>query len=155
MFLRGEKHCLVINNDVILPPWFYEELLSYDAPFVTGISVDNMDAIKEPNPRVPLVGHPDFSAFLIHSDAWWKIGLFDENMKFYAQDCDYHVRAHRLGVPLMCANVPFYHERSSTLRLAPEYERQQIEMQANRDRQVFREKYGCIPGEPAYEGLFQ
>jgi GT2 family glycosyltransferase len=148
-------HILVVNNDTILPPWFYRELLSYDVPFVTGISVDNMDQIKEPAPRVELVGHPDFSAFLIRRDAWDKIGPFDERMKFYAQDCDYHVRAHRLGIPLWCANVPFYHARSSTLQLAPEKERLEIGEQANRDRQVFREKYGCIPGEPAYEELFQ
>src|SRR5215469_5896135 len=29
-------HALVVNNDVVLPRWFYLELLSYDVPFVTG-----------------------------------------------------------------------------------------------------------------------
>jgi GT2 family glycosyltransferase len=150
------SHVLVANNDVELPPWFYSELLSYDVPFVTGYSVDDKaKAYKFPPERFPLIGHPDFSAFLIRRDAWQAIGPFDEDMKFYAQDCDYHVRAHRLGIPLKGASVPFYHERSSTLRLASPEERAAINQQANADRHVFRTKYGCIPGESSYEELFR
>jgi len=142
---------LLVNNDVVLPPWFYSELLSYDVPFVTGVSVDNMDAIRERTPRAPLVGHPDFSAFLIRRDAWDKIGPFDEGMKFYAQDCDYHVRAVKTGVPLLAANLPFYHERSSTLRLASPEEQAAIQQQANADRAYFRRKWGFEVGSEEYQ----
>lgn len=51
--------------------------------------------------------------------------------------------------------VAFYHERSSTLRLANPEEKIWINTQANKDRQAFRDKYGCIPGERAYEDLFK
>lgn len=149
--LRRDEHCLVVNNDVILPPWFYRELLSYDVPFVTGVSVDNMDAIKEVPMRVPLVGHPDFSAFLIRRDAWNKIGPFDVGMKFYAQDCDYHVRACQAGITLKAASLPFYHERSSTLNLASSEEREEIQLQANRDREYFLRKYGFSVGSEEYQ----
>jgi GT2 family glycosyltransferase len=153
-FIRSE-HCLVVNNDVVLPPWFYRELLSYEVSFVSGVSVDNMDMIREPAGRMSLSPSPDFSAFLIRRDAWEKVGPFDETMKFYASDNDWHVRAHRAGVKLWKANVPFYHERSSTLNNAPSQEAQEIRDQADKDRAVFFEKYGCAPWGPGYDELFK
>jgi GT2 family glycosyltransferase len=159
MYLQHNEsfpHCLVIGNDTVLPPWFYRELLSYDQPFVTGVAVDDMAMIAQPpDQRYPLTENPDFSAFLIRRDCWEKVGPFDERMKLYAGDCDFHVRAHRLGVPLYKACLPFYHERSSTLNNASPAEQQEIQMQANEDRRVFRELYGCVPGEPAYAELFK
>lgn len=148
-------HCLVVNNDTVLPPWFYRELLSYDVPFVSGISVDSMEVAMTPPGRMPLHPSPDFSAFLLRREAWEKVGPFDENMKYYASDNDWHVRAHRAGVKLWKANVPFYHERSSTLKLAPPAEQQEIQMQADADRQVFRQKYGCEPWGPGYDELLK
>lgn len=145
----GAEHVLVTNNDVELPRCFYHELLTYRVPFVTGVSCGHRGA-KIP-PRSNLVPHPDFSAFLIRKDAWQAIGPFDEDMKFYAQDCDYHVRACQAGVPLLAANLPFYHERSSTLRLASEEERIEIEWQANKDREVFFKKWGYGVGSPEYQ----
>jgi GT2 family glycosyltransferase len=146
-------HILCLNNDVVLPKWFYRTLLSYDAPFVTGVAIDTMP-IGEPE-RMPLQPHPDFSAFLIRRDCWQKVGRFDEEMVIYVQDCDYHVRAHRLGVPLMKANVPFFHVNSQTMKRASPEERQRIQEQANKDRAVFKAKYGCIPGTPQYNALFE
>lgn len=143
------EHVLVTNNDVELPPWFYRELLSYRVPFVTGVSSDTL--VTEVPPRSNLVPHPDFSAFLIRRSAWEAIGPFDEDMKFYAQDCDYHVRACKAGVPLLAANAPFRHERSSTLRLASPEERAEIEAQANADREMFRSKWKFSVGSPEYQ----
>lgn len=149
-------HVLVINNDTILPSWFYRELLSYDVPFVTGVSVGKMEQIATPPASgQALSTHPDFSAFLIRREAWDLVGPFDKRMKYYASDTDWHVRAHHLGLTLWNSGIPFYHERSSTLNLAPDEERQQIESQANADREVFRSLYGCIPGEPGYDELFK
>ena len=153
--MGGASSVLVINNDVVLPPWFYRELLSYDVPFVSGISVDSMEVAMTPPGRMPLHASPDFSAFLIRREAWEKVGPFDENMKYYASDNDWHVRAHRAGVKLWKANVPFYHERSSTLKLAPPAEQQEIQMQADADRQVFRQKYGCEPWGLGYDELLK
>jgi GT2 family glycosyltransferase len=149
------EHVLLINNDVVLPPWFLEQLLAYDKPFVSGVSVDKMEQIAEPAPMGELHPHPDFSAFLIKREVWEKVGAFDESMKHYASDNDFHVRAHKAGVQLWKANVPFYHERSSTLNLASPEERAEIEAQANRDRAVFQQKYGCQPWGEGYDGLFK
>ncbi len=146
-------HVLVVGNDTVLPRSFYRTLLSYDAPFVTGIAVDNMEQANQPPVRV-LTPNPDFSAFLIRRDCWEKVGPFDERMKHYCSDCDMHIRAHRMGVPLMKSSTPFYHERSSTLRLASPEDRLEIETQANKDRQVFQGIYGCLPGSKEYEAIF-
>jgi GT2 family glycosyltransferase len=155
MFEDGATYVLVLNNDVVLPPTFYSSLLSYDEPFMSGVSVDNMNAISCPSRWEKPAPCPDFSAFLIRRDCWEAVGPFDENMKHYASDNDYHVRAHRAGISLLNAGVPFYHERSSTLKNADPEERAKIAAQADADRQVFKEKYGCFPWEPAYGELFK
>lgn len=145
----------VINNDVILPPFFMRELMSYPEPFVTGIAVDDLEIIKTLGQRMPLQPHPDFSAYMIRRHAWETIGVFDDRMKLYASDTDYHVRGHRKGVGMWKANVPYYHERSSTLRTASDQDRMQIQAQANRDRQVFLSLYNCVPGTKEYEAIFK
>src|ERR1019366_2359061 len=48
---RLYEHVLVINNDVILPRWFYNVLLMPNVPFVTGVSTDVMPT--EPPERSP------------------------------------------------------------------------------------------------------
>jgi GT2 family glycosyltransferase len=158
LYSKHEKiqadHCLVINNDVVLPVWFYEQLLSYNKPFVSGVSVDKMEQIAEPAPMGPLHPHPDFSAFLIKREVWDTVGQFDESMKHYASDNDFHVRAQRAGAALWKANVPFYHERSSTINLATPEERLELTEQASKDRQRFFEKWGVMPWGPGYDALF-
>lgn len=155
IFENEVNHCLVINNDVQLPSWLYRELLAYDVPFVTGVAVDTMEFTDEPPAPCPLQPNPDFSCFLIRREAWDKVGPFDERMKLYASDCDFHVRAHRLGVPLWKANCPYFHASSSTLKLASPEERTQIEAQANADRVVFQSLYGTLPGTADYNKLFE
>src|SRR6266404_5964043 len=65
------NHVLVANSDVVLAPWTYSLLLSYDLPFVTGVASDDPAQIQQPRPpHLPLEDHPDFSLFLIRRDAW-------------------------------------------------------------------------------------
>lgn len=152
---RQAGHVLVLNNDTYIPPYFYRELLTYEVPFVTGFDVKSMDEIETCPSRYPLQPHPDFSAFLIRQPAWETIGPFNDAMKIYCSDCDYHIRGHRLGVGMWKATVPYYHERSSTMRLAPPEERDAIAAQAGEDRKVFQSLYGCIPGDASYANLFR
>lgn len=142
---------LVIGNDTYLPSNFYREMLGYSAPFVTGIH-DEEAANTVPG----VIGEcPDFSAFLIRRDCWVTVGCFDDTMKCWASDCDYHVRAQKLMVPLFKVNVPFGHDRSATLRNAGTEERLALEQQAHADREVFRTKWGCLPGTIEYAALFK
>ena len=145
------EQVLVIGNDTYLPSNFYREMLGYSAPFVTGIA--DYEA-KDTQPGV-LGECPDFSAFLIRRDCWVTVGPFDDTMKLYASDCDYHVRAQKLMIPLFKVNVPFGHERSSTLKNAPSDEKHELMAQAESDRARFKEKWNCLPGTPEYAALFK
>jgi len=147
------EHVLVVGNDTFLPEFFLSSLLALDLPFVTGFAVEDMDELRKPE-IIHTEPYPDFSAFLIRRDCWEKVGFFNEAMVSWASDCDYHVRAHRAGISLRKANIPFYHVRSSTMRLAPSEERVKLSEQANKDRDVFRSIYGVIPGQPGYDALF-
>jgi GT2 family glycosyltransferase len=149
-------HVFVVNNDTILPSWFLRTLLERNVDFVTGISVESMAQIAHPpNEPHPLVEAPDFSAFILRRAAWERIGPFDERMKNYYSDNDWHIRAHRAGVPLWNAGLPFYHERSSTLKNAPPREKRNLELQSVADSEVFYSIYGCYPWQSEYAVLFR
>jgi GT2 family glycosyltransferase len=149
------QHVFVVGNDTWLPSSFCRSALSIDLPFVTGVAVDNMAQAEQPATIMPLEPRPDFSAYCISRECWEKVGPFDERFVHYCGDCDMHIRAHRLGVPMFKANIPFFHERSSTIRLASPEERAEIEAQANKDRAVFQSMYGCLPGSKEYEEIFK
>jgi GT2 family glycosyltransferase len=154
----GADHVLVTNQDLVLPNYFYAELLAFDVPFVTGFPVQTEFEISPlaGKPQIGLSPYPCFSAFLIRRSCWEKVGPFDERFFAWAGDCDYHVRGHRLGVGMFKSGVPFYHEAGSTARNASPEEKEWFHQRANADREVFRSLYGCIPGEePAYTNLFQ
>jgi GT2 family glycosyltransferase len=157
MFFDNEDydHVVVVGSDTVLPDYFCQSLLCYDVPFVSGISVESMEELQPMPYAQPMVPHPDFSGFLMRRECWEKVGPFNESLVNYCGDCDYHVRAHRLGIPLWKANVPFYHERSSTMRLAKPGDRRKLELQADADREEFRKIYGCLPGTPEYARLFE
>jgi GT2 family glycosyltransferase len=150
----GSHHCLVIGNDTVLAPWAYSALLSANVPFVTGVDV-GMDPLPAKPDVFPLSPHPDFSCFLIRRECWEKVGPFDERLVHYCSDCDLHVRAHRLGIPLYKASVPYNHERSSTMKRASAEDALAIREQANKDREVFQLIYGCLPGTKEYEEMFK
>ena len=114
-----------------------------------------MAEIAEQPPRKELVESPDFSAFCLSKHCWTKVGHFNEAMRLYASDNSFHVEAHRKGIPLWNSGVGFFHERSSTLRNASPKERRIIELQADADREVFKEIYGCYPWQEGYTDLFK
>lgn len=147
-------HVLVINSDTILPSWFYSTLLSYEGPFITGVSVETMEEIATPPPRKELAPNPDFSGFLIRKECWEKVGEFDGAMELYCSDLDYHIRAHRAGIRLMNAGVPFYHDRSSTLNNAQPQEKRAIQLRADADRKELKRKWGCNAWDASYAAMF-
>lgn len=145
---------LVANSDVILPPWMYRKLASFNLPFVTGVSVGTPEEVPPEPPDNPLVEGPDFSLFCISRECWRAVGPFDAEMKNYASDNAFHVEAHRKRIKLMNAQLPFLHFRSSTIRNADKRLQRELCLQADADREVFRSKYGCLPWEDKYRELF-
>jgi GT2 family glycosyltransferase len=157
----GGDKVLVINNDVELPTYFYSALQSRcggSRPFVTGISVS---ARAQVPPVVPInfyhneTDHPDFSAFMLTKEVTDRVGWFDEKYRgAYFEDGDMHVRMHRAGIRAVSYNLPFYHERSSTLKNAGRAEQNRINRAFDINKETFKKKYGCYPGTPEYDQLF-
>lgn len=150
---RRSPHALVVNNDVVLRPDTYRSLLEDGGDFVTAVSVDDPAAIVREWRHAPRP-HPDFSCFLIRKEVWDKIGGFDESMKLYASDADYHLRMHQSGIHAYTIGIPFYHYASGTLKAASPGARAAILNQADRDRDTFEAKWGCKVGSPEYYALF-
>jgi GT2 family glycosyltransferase len=155
------NHALMLNNDLEIPPQYYRLLIETEENFISGVNIGTPnDARYWDNGIVPRPErrhrrpHPDFSAFLITKLCWDRVGPFDENMVFYAQDCDYHVRMNREGIWAGSINLEYYHYASGTLKQATDEEKQQIALQADADRDEFTKKYGCRIGTAEYDKLF-
>lgn len=161
---RGYDHCLVINDDVELRPDTCRILRKINGPFVTAVSVDTPEQLGPDiysndvdleNLRELSRPHPDFSCFMIRKEVTDRIGWFDESLyPAYTEDSDYHIRMHHAGIRAVCINLPFLHHGASTIKHADPVERRIIENGAERNRQKFKAKYGCLPGTPEYEALF-
>ena len=154
--MEGVDHCLIPNNDTILPTWYYRKLIETDFPVVSGTQTAKTpeDLLVQPE-IVPIRNSPDFSAILIRRDAWEAIGVFDEHMVNYASDMDYHIRGHRKGIAMKHVQMGYIHEGSATLRFATPEERATISLRADADREVLKVKWGLSEagGEP-YAAMF-
>jgi GT2 family glycosyltransferase len=156
---RGGEHALVLNNDVVLLPSTYRILDWVGQPFVTTVSVDDEAQFKEPE-SMAFNGrpHPNFSGFLIRKSVTDKVGWFNEAYyPAYCEDAEYHVRMFRAGINAICIDLPMLHigNGANTLRFANPAEAAAIKRGADANRERFKAVYGCKPGEPAYEALFQ
>lgn len=152
-FDNGAEHVLVTNNDVVLRPDTYRELLDDGGPFVTCVGVNSFEDSKKPFLKT-IRPHPDFSCFLIRRLVWNQVGPFDERMVLYASDADYHVRMFQAGIAAYTIGLPFYHVACGTMKGNPE-RAQAICDQADRDREFFFRKWGCKVGTPEYYQLFR
>jgi glycosyltransferase involved in cell wall biosynthesis len=153
---QGFEEATVINNDTCLLPSTVGFLQSRQpqAGMTTCISVRSMEELAQPeDPKVSQ--GPDFSCYLIRQWAWKRIGGFDESYKIaFGEDCEAHVRMHRLGIEALNVGLPFYHVGSGTLKLCDPWEGSRVRRQADRNRQSFFSKWGKAIGTKGYEELF-
>lgn len=155
VMLHLSDHCLVMNNDIEIRPDMYRLLLTDGNEFVSGVSVDSVDAMNAPYRNYSQSPHPDFSCFLIHKAVVEKVGWFNEEYyPAYFEDNDYHVRMHRARVRAISINVPFLHHASGTLKHANPKDKEVIERGFARNKERFKETYGCYPDSPEYQKLF-
>ncbi len=161
---------LVLNNDVEIRPDMYVVLYTclvgaldtLNTGIVTGTSVDNREQLGSVGDRESMDiwlrrrPHPDFSNFMIHQGCTDIVGWFDEDYyPAYCEDGDYHLRMHRAGVQAYCVDMPVYHVRSRTVKLAEPGEQARIRRAADANRERFKKKYGCMPYSPEYAELFK
>ncbi len=160
-FQLGRTHVMVGNTDIELRTDAYRLLLAHDGPFVSCVSVDTRERMGQAGDREALESlgerpHPDFSCFLIRPEVIDRVGWFNEDYyPAFVEDCEYHVRMHRRGVPAVCIDVPFLHHGSATIKNADKAERIIIARGAAANRERFRREYGCLPGTPEYQELFR
>ncbi len=147
-------YALVVNNDTVLRPDTFRWLIADGGPFVTAVGVDTMEQTRsiDPGARRP---HPDFSCFLMRREVWETVGPFDESMAIYVSDCDYHIRMHQAGIEAVSISLPFFHEASGTLKHLGNEARDAVCAQADRDREAFQNKWGCLPGTPECTEIFK
>lgn len=152
IFLR-HSHCLVVNNDVVLRPDCYRELLADGGQFVTAVGVNEIEGIQGQFVKA-VRPNPDFSCFMLRRSCWEKVGPFDESMVLYASDADMHLRLHAAGITAYTIGMPFYHVASGTLKTASAHDNLSIRAQADRDRETFERKWHCKVGSPEYYAKF-
>ncbi len=157
---RGYDRALVVNSDVELLISTARLLSAHGGPFVTCVSVNTPEQLTNPildidELRKTERNHPDFSAYFIRKSVTDRNLWFDEEyFPAYVEDASMHVRLHRAGIPAVCISLPFLHHGASTLKTASAHDQRIIREGADRNRERFRAKYGCVPGTPAYEALF-
>lgn len=108
----------------------------------------------EPDPSA-VRPHPDFSCFLIRRETYFQVGPFDENfLCAFGEDWDYHVRLHLAKINAHCIDLPFLHHGSMTIKNAEPKEVRRIQIQAEKNREYFRKKWGMRGASEEYYKFF-
>lgn len=120
----------------------------------TSVSVDDIEDYPEVIDGTE-ASNPDFSCFLLDKLVFDDIGEFDDGYcPCFFEDNDYHIRMVQGGWrAISITSAPYYHYGSITqnsieggLCSSPQFE-------AN--RAYFKDKFGFIPGDPAYDEAVQ
>lgn len=156
-FRLGAEYVLVVNNDTILRPDTYRRLVKDGGDFVTAVGTRDATKIEEltepdPNAKRP---HPDFSCYLIRREVYEKVGPFDENFRIaFCEDGDYDLRLYKAGIRAYCLDLPFLHHGSMTIKNADPIEIRRIQIQADKNREYFKRKWGfAMASEEYYRAL--
>lgn len=170
-FKAGAEYTLVVNNDVELRPDTYRQLVADGGGFVTAVGSRDPECVKphlilheeeremkdgysdpDPNAKRP---HPDFSCFLIRREVYEKVGPFDEGFKIaFCEDGDYDLRLYKAGIRAYCLDLPFLHHGSMTIKNAEPGEIRRIQIQADKNREYFKRKWGfAMASEEYYKAL--
>jgi hypothetical protein len=171
VFLKKSEYVLVVNNDIELRPDTYRHLVADGGGFVTAVGTNDPEKIKPPmkyehklaNIRGPYLDpdpskkrpHPDFSCFLIRKEVFEEVGPFDERFEgAYCEDSDYHVRMHRAAITAYALELPFLHHGAQTVKNADPGDQKRIQIQADKNRALFKQIYGFGVGSPEYYASF-
>jgi GT2 family glycosyltransferase len=158
VFHAGAEYALVANNDLELRNDCYRHLVADGGGFVTAVGTRDPEKIKppylDPDPAKKRP-HPDFSCYLIRREVYEHVGPFDENFLIgYVEDSDMHVRLHRAGIHAEALELPFLHHGAQTIRYADPGEVRKIQIQADKNREYFRKKYGFAVASEEYYRYF-
>jgi len=153
---RTSDHVLLVPNDVILSPNAYREMLKWPRGFVSATPIEQdepfqplageVKAISENTPFcVILIRRWAYRAIVEHSGCF-----FDESFEHYGSDCDIALRISACGIRGVQLDIPVWHYRSASWRLAPSGEGEKMTYRADVDRAHFRRRYGFQAGSTEY-----
>jgi GT2 family glycosyltransferase len=152
---------LMLNNDVAIQDMTARILYAVNEPFVTCVSVGSEEQLApRTDDEVPWLKanarpNPDYSCWMMRKSVTDQGIWFDESCyPAYTEDSSHHIELHRHGIRAICIDLPYLHHGASTLKEASEKEAIVIRRGAQRNRERFKAKYGCLPGTPEYEKLF-
>jgi GT2 family glycosyltransferase len=159
---HGSSAVVIANNDVLFHQRTIDAMVeTWQALGVALVSAHNMRAEMKPHELeafpAPSPGtvspHPDFSCFLVPKSTWDTVGPFAECfIPAYWEDNDFSVR---LGIAKLRAisttGAPFYHYGSRTQNSVPQGLCSSAQFERNRE--LFRQKYKCEPGDALYRTL--
>jgi GT2 family glycosyltransferase len=158
VFLKKSEYVLVVNNDIELRPDTYAWLVGDGGGFVTAVGTNDPEKVQppyldpDPSKKRP---HPDFSCFLIRKEVFEEVGPFDERFEgAYCEDSDYHVRMHRAAIAAYALELPFLHHGAQTVKNADPGDQKRIQIQADKNRALFKQIYGFGVGSPEYYASF-
>jgi len=161
LWKAGHTRALVLNNDVEIAPCTARLLDAINGPFVTCVSVGGEDQfVVDPEPSLEFLiaskrNHPDYSSWMIRKSVTDRNIWFNEECwPAYLEDCFHHKALHDAGIPAVCVSLPFLHHGASTLKQANPGEAARIRRGAEANKQMFKKRYGCVPGTKDYEALF-
>lgn len=150
----GAPDALVVNADTKLRKDTFRLLREDGGLFVTCVGTSSGAKFPGGVPSGKKRPHPDFSCWLIRKECWRKVGPFDERLKIYVSDLDYHIRMHQAGIDAQCLDLPFFHFASGTLKQTDEADRERILKIAQSDREAFKVKWGVEAGSSGYYAFF-
>ena len=167
-FERGFEYALVLNNDVILHKDSVKQLmdrflkvkkLSEDVCMITMMDIkgersnpsDIVTLKVEDKIIVSESEFPNYSAFMVTTDFFDKVGEFDEGFKMgYFEDNDSHRRIVMSGYKAICYPCAmFYHFGSQTINQNP-VERIQGSIMFERNKDYYAKKWGGTPSNEKF-----
>lgn len=153
-YKQGCEYVLGIPNDCILPPNFYSELLKWPRGIVTASQTSDKNFVA-PEVVEAVSEHTPLATALIrrwcHDALVMKDGFFlDPRYFLYASDCDLALRLAACGIRGVQLNLQYWHFCSASVRRAPSYIANRMQLQADEDRQTFVERWGFSVDSPEY-----
>jgi len=133
--LADTEFIVILNNDLVLPPGWLEQLVADYKEFGPGI-------LSPMHYKGGAAGfHPDscwFSCWMSDKKTLQKIGYFDEMLPYRLHDQDYAIRCKKAGFIVgRTGNVVVEHFESTT------YKKMNVSEQEAEERRIMRERYGC------------
>ena len=153
IFGMGHQHVLGLPNDVICPPNLYRKLLEREEWLVTpGMHGDNPPQIIESPERIH--GDCHMSVVMLRKQGYDALvaqdgAFFDEGFFMYASDCDVKCRLSMAKVPTAQLDILCWHYGGASHRLG--IGAQAAYVQADRDRDYFKKKWGFAVGDKEYD----